>query len=89
MQLWALGGVSALGGVMARPTRRYCPPRSKRFIEAMASLAPTLVSYSMKPYSLCLPGVDEGTSLQVLILPNASNTLWMSASVRSWWTEAM
>ena len=27
----------ASGGVTARPTRRYCPPRSNRFIELIAS----------------------------------------------------
>jgi hypothetical protein len=30
---------SALGGVIALPTLRYWPPRSNRFIEAMASNA--------------------------------------------------
>ena len=29
------------GGVMARPTLRYCPPRSNRFIELIASCRDT------------------------------------------------
>merc|ERR550519_1119858 len=35
------------GGVMDRPTRRYCPPRSNRFMELMASCVACGVSYSM------------------------------------------
>ena len=31
------------GGVMALPTRRYCPPRSNRFIELIASCIDKLI----------------------------------------------
>lgn len=33
---------------------RYAPPRSKRFMDAMASSAAGNVAYSMNPYPLCL-----------------------------------
>lgn len=64
-----------LGGVIARPTRKNCPPRSKRFIEAIASFADCWTSYSMKPKPLCLPVIVSGVRVQVFTVPNASNTL--------------
>lgn len=40
-------GVSrGMGGVTALPTRRYCPPKSKRFMEDTASRADWGFSYS-------------------------------------------
>ena len=63
------------GGVMARPTLRYCPPKSKRFMDAMASVADCWFSYSKKPYPLCLPGIVSGARVQLWTRPNASNTL--------------
>lgn len=35
-----------MGGVTALPTRRYCPPKSKRFMEETASCADWALSYS-------------------------------------------
>ena len=60
---------------MARPTLKYWPPRSNKFIEAMASFADCCTSYSMKPNPLCLPVIVSGDRLQDLTVPNASNTL--------------
>ena len=56
-------------------------PRSNRFMEATASSAAWDVSYSMNPYPLCLPGTVVCCSLQLLILPNASNTLWRDVAI--------
>ena len=44
------GSLLVCGGVIARPTRRNCPPKSKRFMAATASLAESSVSYSINPY---------------------------------------
>lgn len=45
-----LGGpIKAFGGVIALPTLRYCPPKSNKFIDAIASKAACIVSYSIKP----------------------------------------
>ena len=37
------------GGVTALPTRKNCPPKSNRFMDAMASCADWAVSYSINP----------------------------------------
>ena len=59
------------------PTRKYCPPRSNKFIATIASLADCCVAYSIKPYPLCFPVIWSGASLQDCTWPNASNTLQM------------
>ena len=64
---------------MERPTLKYCPPRSKRFIELMESVAPCVVAYSIKQYPLCLLGTDVMANSQLVMGPKASKTLLMSS----------
>lgn len=60
---------------MALPTLRYCPPKSNRFIDPIASNADCNVSYSMNPYPLCLFGACPWANLQYFMDPKASKTL--------------
>lgn len=44
-----VGPIRAFGGVIARPTRSNCPPKSNKFMLWIASSIACLVEYSMNP----------------------------------------
>ena len=52
IELGHVGAWAASGGVTAFPTRKYCPPRSNKFIDAIASCAACGPSNSIKPNPL-------------------------------------